>query len=158
VIFATAAQAQVGWSSAGTGFVPTGATLGKYESVNAAGIRFTGNEVGNLVFTCSMDRFNSGTTNWMVRISYRDSTGSTTTAAVVARVYRIPISDYAPVSLKTVTSNSSATTTKNTIDSSTFTHMFDFDVNVYFVQVTLSRAASSQIIELYSVVLMAAAA
>jgi hypothetical protein len=152
---ATAAHANVGWSSAGTACAPTGDTVGKYVSNNAAGVKFAGTEVGDLVFTCSMDRFDTGTTNWVIKLTYRDTTGTDTTASVVARIYSLPIGSSSPNSLKSVSSNSSAVTTTNMITSTSFNHAFDFDTNVYFAQVTLSRTGTQTVI-FYSVVLDAA--
>ena len=153
---ATAAHAAVGWSSAGTACAPTCDTVGKYASQNASGVKFAGTQVGDLVFTCSMDRFNSGTTSWVIKLTYRDTTGAGTTASVTARIYRVPIGTSTPNSLRSVTSNSSAVTTVNTITSTPFTEMFDFDSFVYFAQVIMTRAASSETVHFYTVVLDAA--
>jgi hypothetical protein len=153
---ATGAQAQVGWSSAGAACVPSPDTIGHHANSGAAGMKFSGTDVGTLVFTCSMDRFNSGTTNWAIRLTYRDSTGTATSAQVLARVYMLPIGSATATVLKSVSSNSSATTGNNTVVSGAFMHTFDFEVNVYFVQVTMTRAASSENVTFYSVVLEAA--
>jgi hypothetical protein len=102
-----------------------------------------------------MDRFDTGTTNWVIKLTYRDTTGTDTTASVVARIYSLPIGSSSPNSLKSVSSNSSAVTTTNMITSTSFNHAFDFDTNVYFAQVTLSRTGTQTVI-FYSVVLDAA--
>jgi hypothetical protein len=152
----TSAQAQVGWSAAGTACVPNGPTVGKYTSVGAAGVRHAGNNVGSLVFTCSMDRFNSGTTTWVLRLAYRDSTGAAGTASVIARIYHMDKEGFTPVLLATANSNSSSSTGKVIVSSGDFNHTFDFEQNVYFVQVMLSRSAGNQIVQFHSVVLEAA--
>jgi hypothetical protein len=151
----TGAQAQVGWSAAGTACVPTGATVGKYASVNGAGVKHDGTEVGSLIFTCSMDRFNSGTTFWTLRLAYRDSTGSAGTASVIARLYRMDKNDFTPVQLGVANSNASTETGNNIVFSPDINHTFDFETNVYFVQVTLTRSASNQVVRFYSVVIEA---
>ena len=153
VCIASSAQAAVGWSAAGSACTPNGATVGHYTSANAAGVTFSGSDVGSLVFTCSFDRFDSGTTDWVLKLSYRDSTGTGVSGQVLARVYKLPIGTYTPVVLKSVSSNGFNVTANNTIVSGSFNHSFDFDTNVYFVQVTLTRAASSEIVTFVSVVL-----
>jgi hypothetical protein len=152
---ASTAQAQVGWSSAGTACVPSAATIGHHANTGAAGVKFNATDVGTIVFTCSMDRFDTGTTNWRIKLTYRDSTGTGTTAQVLGRVYMLPIESTTATVLKSLSSNASAATVNNTIVSTAFTHPFDFDTNVYFVQVTLTRAASSENVTLFSVLIEA---
>ena len=50
-------------------------------------------------------------------------------------------------------SNTSADTTLNTLESSIFTHTFNFNTHIYWVHVELSRSATSQNVILHSIVL-----
>jgi hypothetical protein len=153
---ATAAQAQNNWSAPATACIPSHDTIGRYES-DTAWVRFLGVETGVLTFTCQMDRFNSGTSTYNLKITYRDSTGMGTSASVRAQLYRMAHGTTSPVLLGEATSNSSAAGNINTVGSSDINHMFDFEANAYWVHVLLKRSNTSQIITLYSLVLDGAA-
>jgi len=138
------------WSSPGTACVPTGTTNGRYQSSGVLAVRHLGTETGSIVFTCQIEPFSDTNNSWAMQLNYRDSTGQGTSARVLARLYSVPLFGTAPTLLTTATSNSSSVTTNNVIDS-TFAHTFDFNTNVYFVQVTLTRSASNEIVLLNSV-------
>jgi hypothetical protein len=150
VCLATQVHAQ-GWSAAGTACVPSGDTIGKYENVTAAGVHHLNGRVGTLIFTCSIQPFDTAVTNWALRLAYRDSTGTAPGAAVGASLYQMAKGTFAPASLKSVTSNSSASTGKTVVSSTALSHTFDFDANVYFVQVTITRTATNQLAQFHSV-------
>ena len=147
----TGAQAQTPWSSAGTACVPAGATNGHYQSSGLAGVRHLGAETGSIVFTCQIEAFTAANTAWAVQLNYRDSTGDAASGRALARLYSMPLGGFAPVLIATASSNSSDVTTNNIIFSDVFVHTFNFNANVYFMQVTLTRDASSEIVLLHSV-------
>jgi hypothetical protein len=153
LVATTGAHAQVvGWNMAAHGCVATAETSGKYVSTGAIGVQHGAGKTGTLVFICPVDRFDNTPTDWVLRMSYRDSTGTANTASVVARLYRVPKDTFAPVAVATLNSDSFADTTNNAAKSaSSFAHTFGFDANAYFIRVTLTRAAANQIVRFYSV-------
>lgn len=153
LLVASAAHAQsIIWSAVGTTCVPDGATVGHYTTgTSVASVRHLGNQTGTLTFTCRVSRVDTATTDWVLKLSYRDSTGTGGGASVVAKLYRLRIGNYTPALIDTVTSNSSSVTGNNTINSTaSFSHTFNFDMNTYFVQVVLTRASSSQNVQFHS--------
>jgi hypothetical protein len=152
VCVATQAHAQVGWNAAAIACVPAAETIGNFESTGSIGVQHAAAKTGSLIFVCPVYRFDSTPTDWVMRMSYRDSTGTATTASVVARLYRVPKDTFAPVAIATLSSNSFADTANNAASSAaSFDHTFDFDANAYYVRVTLTRSATSQIVRFYSV-------
>ena len=149
---AGAAQAQNVWSVSGPACVPAESATGRYRS-GVPFVRHAAGEIGLMVFNCQIDRFNSGTTTWNLRMTYRDTTGSAPAAYIRARLYRMPIGTATPSLIAQVNSNASASTAVNTIPSAQFNHTFDFEANTYWVRVELVRAATNQGIFFYSVVI-----
>ena len=140
----------VAWGAAGTTCVPDRATVSKFEAVNPATLRHVGAQVGALVFTCNVERFDTPNQSWSLRISYRDSTGMGTTASVVARLYRVSLTGAAPSLIGTASSDTFGAT-GNTTQFEAFNHTFTFETHAYFVQLTLTRAVSTEIVRLSSV-------
>lgn len=142
---AGAAQAQNNWSAPGSGCVPAGATTAaaRHATTLTSVLHATG-AVGQIILVCPVARFNSGTTFWKIKLTCRDSTGTDPSAVVQAQVYWMALDTAAPVLLAAVSSNSSAVTALNTISSATFSHLFNFEANVYWVRVVLNRTATAQ--------------
>jgi len=148
------AGAQNNWSVPGNVCIPSAATIkSDLHRTTLAAVRHAGTKVGTILLTCQMERFNSGTAAWNLKLTYQDSTGTGTTAFVRARLYRMAIGSVTPVLLATVSSNSSASTDVNTASSSELAHTFDFEVNTYWVRVELKRKSSSETVILHSIVL-----
>jgi hypothetical protein len=115
-------------------------------------VQHAGNQTGTLVFICPIDRVDTTPTDWVLRMSYRDSTGPATAGSVVAKLYRVAKGAFAPVLISTLNSNSFPDTgNKAAASSASFPLTLDFDANAYFVRVTLSRTASNQVVRLFSV-------
>jgi hypothetical protein len=153
--FTTAAQAQVIWSTPGSGCVPDeSATKFERHKVGNASVEHATGNVDLIVLTCPIPRFDgSGKTNWGIAITYQDSTGNTAAQAFVqARLYRMKLGAASPLLLATVSSNSSPATTLNEV-STTFTHTFNFAQNTYWVHVELQRSLANQIVIFHSVFL-----
>jgi hypothetical protein len=152
LVTATGAHAQVGWNAAAAACVPSAETIGKFESSGAIGVQHAATKTGSLIFVCPVYRFDSTPTDWVMRMSYRDSTGTATTASVVARLYRVPKDTFAAIAVETLSSNSFTETTNNAAKTvASFDHTFDFDANAYYVRVALTRSATNQIVRFYSV-------
>lgn len=140
----------VAWSTAGATCVPDRLSNDRFDAFNAATVRHNGVQVGALVFTCHVERFDSPNQSWILRMNYRDSTGVGATASVVGELYRIPVvMGFTPVLIGDVNSDSFAPL-GNTTQVEAFNHTFDFEANTYFVQLTLTRAATSEIVRLSS--------
>jgi hypothetical protein len=154
VCLASGAQAEVAWSIPGSGCVPTDVTtkFDRNKDGNAS-VQHAPNNVDLIILTCPIPRFTSGTTNWSLRLTYRDSTGTRPAVAFVrARLYRMPFGSATPgTPLATANSNSSSITTLNTVDSALFPQTFDFDTYIYWVRVDLNRAATNQTVIFHSV-------
>ena len=153
--FTAAAEAQVTWSTPGSGCVPDETTT-KFDrhNVGNASVQHAAGNVDLIVLTCPIPRFDgSGKTNWGIAMVYQDSTGNTAAQAFVqARLYRMKLGTISPQLLATVNSNSSAETTVNEVNT-TFTHTFNFTQQTYWVHVELQRASADQIVILHSVFL-----
>jgi len=146
------AQAQNAWSAPGRACVPADNAIGLYET-GVAYVKHAATETGMITFTCQMDRFNSGTSMWNLKITYRDSTGTAVAGSVVAQVYSMAIGTATPVLLSEVNSNSSPVKATNTLASADLNHTFDFEANTYWVRVTLRRSTTAQTVIFHSVVL-----
>ncbi len=140
-------QAQNNWSAPGSVCVPTGASIraGKFDT-NQAAVIYSPGSLGEIFLHCAIARFNSATAAYDLKITYRDSTGTATTGSVRAVLLYIPITGATPVILGSVTSDSSAVTTLNSISSAAIAHTFDFEANIYWVRVVLKRTATDQIV------------
>lgn len=153
--FTSAAEAQNFWSSPGSACAPDDAAIrfDRYRVGNASVQHAPGN-VDLIVLTCPIQPFSSVAPDWALQITYRDSTGAGPTAFVRARLFRIEIGTAQPVLVATVSSNSSAVTTFNNINT-TFPHEFDFNTNLYWVHVELDRSATGQTVIFHYAVLAA---
>jgi len=141
----------VAWATAGTACVPDRLTNDRFDAFNPATARHNGAQVGTLVFTCHVERFDSPNQSWVLRINYRDSTGVGASASAVAQLYRIPVvMGFTPVLVGDVDSDSFSPLGNTTLVNP-FNHTFDFEANTYFVQVTLTRASTSEIVRLSTV-------
>jgi hypothetical protein len=153
---ADAAQAQpsVLYSAPASGCVPDSATVRDDRArVGNASVQHNPSNVDPIVLTCTIPPFDSPNTNWALSMTYLDSSGTGTGASVRARLYRMQRGNASQNLLATVNSNTSADTTLNTLESSFFTHTFNFNTHIYWVHVELSRSATSQSVILHSVVL-----
>lgn len=148
------AHAQNNWSAPGSACVPGG------ESIDAAAhkttvtsVRFVSGAVGQIELVCPMQRFDSGTATYKLKLTYEDSTGTGTTASVTAQLYRMANASTSAVQLGAINSNSSAVTAANTIASAAINHTFDFEANIYWVRVLIKRGATNETVAFHSVIL-----
>lgn len=148
------AQAQNNWSAPGSVCVPSGASIraGNFDT-NQAAVLFSPGALGEIFLHCPIARFNSGTTEYNLKLTYRDSTGTATTGSVRAVLFFSPIGGATPEILGSVTSNTSAVTTLTTLASPVITHTFDFEANIYWLRVVLKRTATNQIVIFHNVYL-----
>ena len=153
VCFAAPAMAQ-GWSMPGSGCVPNDITA-KFERHlhGNATVQHAPANVDLIIVTCPVTGITNETTNWVVSLTYRDSTGTGAQSYVLARLYRMAVGTTNPVLLAQVNSNKSPAIGISTVNSPPFTHTFDFTDNVYWIRVQLDRAATNQLAILYSVAL-----
>ena len=151
---ATVAEAQNNFSTPASACVPSDDTIEfNRHLVGSADVRHATGNVDPIVLFCPIARFNSGTTNWNLKLTYVDSTGTSTAAYVKAYVYQMALGSTTPVLLKIASSDSSAVTGVNTVASPTFAHTFDFEANIYWVRVVLDRTLSSQSVIAHAVYL-----
>jgi hypothetical protein len=153
-VLTSAAQAQNNWNAPGSACIPSGETVNAANhSTGIQATRFATGFTGTIELICPISRFNSGTTTYNLRLTYEDSTGTGTTAGVTALLYNMANASTSAVQLGSVTSNSSAATGVNTLVSANIAHTFDFEANMYWVRVLIKRAATSEKVVFYSVIL-----
>jgi len=110
------AQAQVVWSTTANNCVPDDDTI-KFErhKVNIASVEHATGNVGLITLNCRIDRFSDGgVSEWNIKLSYRDSTGTGTTAFVRARLYRMGTGGFDPSVIAGANSNLLPATGNNT--------------------------------------------
>lgn len=153
--FTSAAEAQVFWSTPGSGCVPDEAAI-KFDRHKAdnLSVQHTSGNVDRIILICPVLPFSSDATSWILDLTYQDSTGTGTAARVLAQLYRTEIGVAKPVPLATANSNSSANTTFNSVNSAIFTNTFDFDTGLYWVRVELDRSATDQTVIFYYALLI----
>lgn len=150
----TPAGAEIAFNTPGSGCVPDHATIQENRAlVGNANVRHAGANLQPIVLTCPIAPFASGTGDWILRMTYLDSTGMGAGAFVRARLYRMAIGGSVPVLLETANSNSSGLTGLTTLNSG-FSHTFDFLANTYWVRVDLDRSTAAQDVILYSIMIM----
>ncbi len=149
--FTSAAEAQLFWSSPGSACAPDDAAIrfDRYRVGNNASVQHVPGNVDRIVLTCPIQPFLTMQPAWVLQLTYEDSTGANTAALVRARLFQMGIGAAKPVAVATASSNSSAVTTFNTVTSTTFTNEFDFDANLYWVQVELDRSTTDQTVIFY---------
>lgn len=150
MLVAGGAQAQTVnvWNTVGAACVPSATSVRNYRNFGAASVGHIGARTGKLVFTCGIDHIVAGT-DWRLHLAYRDSTGKKPAASVIVRLYRLPTDGFVPILIAALSSNVSAATGNESL-STPFTHTFDFNDNSYFVQVSITRSARTQIARFYS--------
>lgn len=154
-IFVTgAAQAQNNWNSPGSACVPAsdGSSVVRH-TTNISSVRFATGAVGQIVLICPMSRFNSGTSSYVLKLTYVDSSGTGTTSSVIAQAYMMANETDNPVLLATAKSNNSAATGLNTVASPVFSHTYDFEANTYWIRVLIRRDATNETAIFHSAVL-----
>ena len=144
--FATAAHAQTRGSPAVICSPDAQTVASGGLKTNLASIQFDTGATGTLTLNCQLERFDSGTAAWVLRLVYRDSTGTDLAAHARARVYRMPIGGTTATLMGTAFSNTSATTTNTSILSPEFTHPFDFAANVYWIRLDLMRVGNQTVV------------
>lgn len=152
--FASVAVAQNMWNTPASACIPSDPTI-KFDRhlLGIASVQHATNNVNAIILFCPMQRFNSGTTTWNLRMTYVDSTGNSNAAYARAYVYQMPIGSAAPVLLGLANSDASALTGLNTISSAPLAHEFNFEANIYWVRVDLVRSLTSQTVIVHSVFL-----
>lgn len=154
LLLAGPAQAQNNWSSPGSACVPSGESIAAAaHKTSVTSIRFATGAVGQIELVCPIQRFNSATPSYKLKLTYEDSTGKGTTASVTAQLYRMANTTTEAVLLGSASSNSSAASTANTVSSSTINHTFDFEANIYWVRVLIKRGATNETAIFHSVIL-----
>ena len=154
--FSGAAEAQNFWSSPGSGCVPDEASIksNRYKVDNLS-VQHASGHVELIVLICPIQPFSSTAPDWALGLTYQDSTGTGTAARVRAQLYKTAIGTAKPEVVAFVTSNSSAVTTFNDINSGSFPHTFDFNANLYWLRVELIRGATNQTVIFYYAILSA---
>jgi len=89
-------------------------------------------------------------------MTYRDSTGTGTSAFVRARLYRMPVGKTNTNVLAEVHSDGFSDTSTVLHTSEEFNHSFDFGGNVYWVRVELDRSTTGEVVIIHSVAVMLA--
>jgi hypothetical protein len=154
--FSSAAEAQNFWSIPGSGCVPDEAAI-KFNrhKVDNLSVQHAAGNVEPIVLICPVLPFSTTEPAWVLQLYYQDSTGAGTAARVRAQLFQNQIGTGKPQVVATVSSNSSAVTTFNNINSASFPHTFEFDVNLYWVRVELIRSTADQTVIFYYAILTA---
>ena len=154
VCFASAAQAQNMWSMAAGACAPDSATIAfNRHTVSFASVKHATGSVDPIIFHCPITRFTGGPTSWKLKLTYRDSTGTSNSAFVRAQLLGNAIGTSGSFNIAVINSNLSSSTAVNSVSSATFNHTFNFETNVYFVRLDLDRTLDSETVIAYSVVL-----
>ena len=143
--FTSAAHAQVIllWSSPGTACVPDDQTV-KYSRYKGdlAFVQHADKITDPIVLNCPIAPFSSEAGSLNLGMTSRDSTGKNTQTVVRARLYSMPRTAAATEVVAVVTSDTSATTTNNSLETA-FTNTLDFDNFIYWVRVDIQRKSNS---------------
>jgi hypothetical protein len=150
-----AQAAEIFWSTTANTCVPADATIRfNRDKVNLASVQHAADSVDLIILNCPVTRFEIELHNWIVKLTYRDSTGTGAAASVRAQLYRMPIGGVNPVPLAEVNSNSSAITGNSNVNSANFQHTFDFATQNYWIRVELDRSTTGQTVIFHSVALL----
>ena len=152
ICFANVAQAQVFLHVPASACTPDAVTIKSDRHVTAnASVRHAPGNVDKITLICPITPFDSAVTDWVIMLTYVDSTGANTAAAVRAQLFQMSVGTDTANLIASVSSNSSDATTVET-ELRRFTHTFVFE-NSYWIRLELSRAAPSQTVIAYSVML-----
>jgi hypothetical protein len=152
VLMAASAHASTPrWSSPAKGCVPDEASVGRY-STTGPGVAHLNANVALIRLVCPINRQITDDPCWNLAVTYRDSTGTVTSANVTARVFRLSRTAGTGGVVATFDSNAGAGTgvVKRTTQ---FTHSFNFDANYYYVVIQLDRTVTSEIVQVFGVAL-----
>ena len=142
------------WSVTANGCVPDETAI-KFDRhrVNVASVQHAPGNLDLITLNCPVTaRFVSMITNWGILLTYRDSTGTGTSAFIRVRFYRMPIGTTIPILLTEGNSND-LPATGNTSAEAAFEHAFDFQSNSYWVRIDMDRSTTDEIVVLHSVTL-----
>ena len=89
-------------------------------------------------------------------MTYRDSTGTATTAHVRARLYRMPVGKTNTNVLAELDSDGFGDTGTVLHQTAAFSHSFDFGGNSYWVRLELDCSSTSQVVIIHSVAVVLA--
>ena len=151
---ATVAEATVPvivWSAPGSVCVPADATI-KFnrDKLGVVTVQHAPNNAELVTLNCPIAWFNhAGIGDWHLGLTYRDSTATSPSAFVRARLYRLPAGDVTPVLMAEVNSNTFSIATVTTQQSGMFTHTFNFAANSYWIHVDMDRSMLTDIVTLY---------
>ena len=152
ICFASAASAQNTWSTPASACIPSDATIkADRHLLGAASVQHAANIAGGIILFCPVARFNNGTTEWNLKLTYQDSTGTSNAAYVRAYIYRMAIGTTIPILLAVANSDASGVVGVNTVSSALLAHTFDFEANIYWVRLDLVRTLTSQTVVAHSV-------
>jgi hypothetical protein len=147
--FAGAAQAQFSWIMTADVCVPAAASVAAGNlQTNVGSVQFAAGKTGQIVLNCRIEPFDTsgGNTQWVLQMTYQDSTGANAAAFVSPRLYT-QVVGASPQIVKRINSNStSATGGSFGTFGQTFTHEFNFNGQAYWVRVILDRSATNQIV------------
>jgi hypothetical protein len=153
ICFANVAQAQILLHVPASSCTPDSVTIRSNRHVTANGsVKHAAGNVDKITLICPITPFVTGHTDWVILLTYVDSTGESTAASVRAQLFQMTIGTDTANLIATVTSNLSDETTVET-ELRRFTHTFAFDGNSYWIRLELSRADASQTVIAYSVAL-----
>jgi hypothetical protein len=137
------------WSAAAKGCVPDEGSAGQYSTAGQA-VAHLNNSVALIRLICPLNQSIGEASALTLVVTYRDSTGTGTSAKVTASVQRISRLTGNGATVAAFTSNSSEATGV-VKGSAEFTHTFNFDTSYYFVVLQLDRTVVSEIVQVFGV-------
>jgi cysteine-rich repeat protein len=148
------AIADVYWSSPAAACMPEAQAIqstGYVASAITGAVKPSG--TGTIVLICPVPQRSSALLPSVLGLTYRDSTGSATTAQVRAQLIRVNRLTSVRASLATVSSDSNAATGTRLRYSPEFVHQLNFDTALYFVRIELTRSTTNADIRAFGVAL-----
>jgi hypothetical protein len=123
-------------------------------TINAGSVLHTSTNVDLITLYCAVpvDVVPSGTNPTTLAVTYKDTTGTSTSANVAVQLLAMSKSSAAITTIATFNSNSFSDIVIAQ-HSVVFSHTFDWVNNTYYIRVDMDRTLTSEIVNLYQVTL-----
>jgi hypothetical protein len=143
------------WSAVPSSCVPDSATAaaGLFTNTLSVPTDFKSSAIGGMVFNCLVSPNAAGALPNQLALTYRDSSGASTSATVSAELLRVLKYNGSSAIIAKVSSDTSAVTGTQKLLSPSFTHQLDFDGSYYVVRLYMYRSSIRQAVKSYGVAL-----
>jgi hypothetical protein len=152
---AAADSSQNYWSSVASGCVPGDPAIqnDRY-TVTAGSVGHNGTNIDTITLYCPVQQNTSATSPSWLWLTYRDSSGTTTTSDIHAQLIRMDRSTGSVTNISgALVDSDDQSDTGITHRAVNFTHTFDFGAYYYYVRVDLVRSGTGVTVTFYGVAL-----